>query len=137
MTVELEERPDAHHWIFQDHRITQLLLDLSSLRLQTWTLQASAEIRLAVQFEFLEPDGVSRAINPEEPEQVSPVLSIVGRGIDTMTITRAGELRIVFSDGSTIVAKSHSRFEAWEIQGAGALEGLQYLAVPGGGQSWR
>ena len=137
MTVELEERPDAHHWIFADHRVTQLVLDLSSLRLQTWTLQASAEIRLAVPFDLLEADGVIRTIDPEEPEQIAPVLSIVGRGIETMTISRAGELRLTFSDGSTIVAKSHPRFEAWEVQGAGVLEGLQYLAVPGGGQSWR
>lgn len=136
MSVELDERGDEHHWILKGHRVTQLLVDLSSFRFQTWSLQASAEIRVGVPFEFIEPDGVHRTIDPEEPQQLGPVLSILGRDIDALTISRAGTLAVQLSDGSRLVVDSHPRHEAWEIQGAGAMEGMQYLARPGGGQSW-
>lgn len=137
MSVELDERGDEHHWILKGHRVTQLLVDLSSFRFQTWSLQASAEIRVGAPFQFEEPDGVRRTIDPEEPQQLGPVLNILGRDIDALTISRAGTLAVQLSDGSRITIDSHPRHAAWEIQGAGAMEGMQYLAQPGGGQSWR
>lgn len=136
MSVELDERTDEHHWILKGHRVTQLLIDPRSFRFQTWSLQASAEIRVGAPFTFDEPDGVRRVIDPYESHQLSPVLSVLGRDIDSVTITRAGTLDVGLSDGSRIIVESHPRLTAWEIQGAGAMEGMQYVALPGGGQSW-
>ena len=136
MTADLTETPDEHRWSLRDHRVTQLLMDLRSFRFQTWSLEASAEIRLAVPFTYWEPDGLERQLDPEEPEQLAPLLSLLGRSIDTLTIARRGQLTIRFGDGSSIGIEPHPRVEAWEIQGGGALEGLGYLCNPGGGAPW-
>jgi hypothetical protein len=137
MTAELMETPDEHRWTLRDHRVTLLAVDLRSLRFQTWTLEASAEIRLGAPFIYVEPDGLERRLSLDEPEQLAPLLSLLGRSIDTLLITRRGQLAIRFGDGSSITIEPHARTEAWEIQGGGALEGLGYLCQPGGGTPWR
>ena len=136
MTATLEESPDRHRWVLEGHRVTQLLIDLSAFRFQTWTLQASAEVRVGVPFAYREADGSERRIDPEEPEQLAPLLTLLGRPIDALTIGRDGSLAVDFGDGSRIAVRPHARTEAWQIQGGGALEGLGYLCGPGGGPPW-
>lgn len=137
MTAELTDTPEEHRWSLRDHRVTQLAVDLRSVRFQTWTLEASAEIRLGAPFTYAEPDGLERRLNLDDPALLSPLLSLLGRSIDILTITRRGQLFIRFGDGSSIAIEPHPRLEAWEIQGGGALEGLVYLCQPGGGTPWR
>ena len=74
MTAEVSETPNEHRWTLRGHRITQLTVDPGSFRLLTWTLEASAEVRLAVPFTFREPDAIERIIDPDEPERLSPLL---------------------------------------------------------------
>jgi hypothetical protein len=136
MSAEVSETPNEHRWTLGGHRITQLSIDLTSFRFLTWTLDASAEVRLAVPFTFREPDGIERTIEPQEPEQLSPLLSILGRTVDSLVVTRRGELMLAFGDGSSLRATPHPRIDAWEVQGGGALEGLTYRCVPGGGIPW-
>ena len=136
MSVDVSETPNEHRWTLGGHRITQLSIDLSSFRLLTWTLAASAEVRLAVPFTFLEPDAIERTIDPDEPEQLSPLLSLLGRTVDTLVATRTGELMLAFGDGSSLRVQPHPRVEAWEVQGGGALEGMSYRCEPGGGIPW-
>jgi hypothetical protein len=136
MSATLDESPNRHRWVLDDHRVTQLLIDLASFRFQTWTMQASAEVRIGVPFTYREPDGVERRIDPEEPEQLAPLLTLLGRSIDTLVIDRTGELAVDFGEGSRISVRPHPRFQAWEIQGGGALEGLGYICGPGGGSPW-
>ena len=136
MSAEVAETPNEHRWKLKGHRITQLALDLESFRLLTWTLDASAEVRLAAPFTFSEPDAIERTIDPEEPEQLSPLLSLLGRTIDLLVATRHGELMLTFGDGSSLRALPHPRSEAWEVQGGGALEGMSYRCEPGGGAPW-
>jgi uncharacterized protein DUF6188 len=136
MTAEVSETPNEHRWTLRGHRITQLTVDLGSFRLLTWTLEASAEVRLAVPFTFREPDAIERIIDPDEPERLSPLLSLLGRTIDVLVATRRGELMLAFGDGSSLRVLPHPRFEAWEVQGGGALEGMSYLCAPGGGPPW-
>jgi hypothetical protein len=136
MSAEVSETPNEHRWTLAGHRITQLSLDLGSFRLLTWTLDASAEVRLAVPFTFREPDAIERTIDPEEPEQFSPLLSLLGRTIELLVVTRHGELTLAFGDGSSLRVLPHPRFAAWEVQGGGALEGMSYLGEPGGGAPW-
>ncbi len=136
MSADVSETPNEHRWTLSGHRITQLSIDLSSFRLLTWTLAASAEVRLAVPFTFREPDAIERAIDPEEPEQLSPLLSLLGRTLDSLVATRTGELMLAFGDGSSLRVGPHARVEAWEVQGGGALEGMSYRCEPGGGIPW-
>ena len=136
MSADVSETPNEHRWTLGGHRITHLSIDLSSFRLLTWTLAASAEVRIAVPFTFREPDAIERIIDPEEPEQLSPLLSLLGRTVDTLVATRTGELMVAFGDGSSLRVMPHARVEAWEVQGGGALEGMSYRCEPGGGVPW-
>ncbi len=136
MSAEVTLTPDEHRWVFAGHRVTQLAVDLTSFRFLTWTLEASAEIRLVVPFTFHEPDGVQRTLEPDEPEQLAPLLSLLGRSIELLVVTRHGEIHLSFGDGSSLEAGTHPREEAWEVQGGGALEGMAYRCPPGGGPPW-
>src|SRR5688500_15008080 len=133
MSAEVSLTSEEHRWTLSGHRVTQLAVDLSSFRLQTWTLEASAEIRLAVPFAFHEPDGVQRRLDPDEPEQLAPLLSLLGRSVERLVVSRRGELQVAFGDGSSLDVAPHPREEAWEVQGGGALEGMAYRCRPGGG----
>ena len=137
MTAEVVLSPDEHRWSLTGHRVTQLSVDLASVRFQTWTLQASAEVRLAAPFTLREPDGVERTIDPGEAEQVAPLLSLLGRAIDLVVVGRSGHLELVFGEGSVITAAPHPRVDAWELQGGGAFEGMAYRCGPGGGSPWK
>ena len=136
MSAEVSLSPDEHRWVLSGHRVTQLAVDLTSFRFQTWTLEASAEIRLVVPFSFHEPDGMLRRLDPDEPEQLAPLLSLLGRAIEVLVVTRRGELRLTFGDGSSLESNPHPRVDAWEVQGGGALEGMAYRCGPGGGAPW-
>ena len=137
MSAQIVLSPDEHRWSLSGHRVTQLTVDQASVRFQTWTLQASAEIRLAAPFTLREPDGVQRTIDPEEPEQAAPLLSLLGRSIELVVVSRSGHLEIGLGDGSVISAAPHPRIDAWELQGGGAFEGMAYRCDPGGGAPWK
>jgi len=137
MSATLDDSPEQHLWKFSEHRITQLCIDPSACRLQTWSLNASLEIRIGVPFQLALADGSSRDIDPEAHEQVAPLLTLMGRELLQLTVTRAGSLDVRFSDGTTLAVDSHPRYEAFEVIGAGALEGMQYHASRGGGSPWR
>ena len=126
MSATPDVSPDRHRWRFRAHRVTQLLVDLRSFRFQTWTLQASTEVRLAAPFTLRLADGTEYQIDPEEPERLAPVLTLLDRTLESLTATRAGELMLAFSDGSTLRCAAGPGRRAWEVQGGGALEGLAY-----------
>jgi Family of unknown function (DUF6188) len=136
MTATLDERPDRHVWTLHDHRVTQLAVELGAVRLATWTLHASLDVRLGAPFTLRQADGIERRIDPDEPEQLAPLLTLVGRWLETFTATDAAELELTFSDGTVLGSRPHPRDEAWQVQGGGGLEGLAYVARPGGGAPW-
>lgn len=136
MSASLDESPERHAWTFDAQPVTQLCADRASCRLESWSLQASFEIRLSVPFRLTLPDGSSREIDPEASEQLAPMLTLIGREVMYMTVTRVGSLEVGFSDGSIVSAGSHPRHEAFEVNGGGALEGMRYLARSGGGSPW-
>lgn len=136
MAAKLDDSYDRHEWTLRDHRITQLCVDPGACRMQSWTLQDSLEIRLGARFRLTLFDGTSREIDPELPEQLAPLLTMVGREIVHMVVTRSGSLSVRLSDGSLIEIDSSSRYEAFQVNGAGALEGITYIAQPGGGSPW-
>ena len=136
MTAALQVSDDAHAWAFTEQRITQLCVDPASCRLESWTLQASFIVRIGVPFQYSSADGTSRRIDPENPVEVAPLLALVGTSVDSLIVTRAGSLALTLSDGSSLAIDSHPTYEAFEVQGGGALEGMGYLASPGGGPPW-
>jgi hypothetical protein len=136
MKATLIESPEEHHWVLLDSRVTQLLIDANSFRFQAWSLDASAEVRVGVPFTLRLPSGAERSLDPEQTEGLAPALAILRRPLQSLTITRGGELTVDFGDGMSIVVRPHPRYEAWEVQGGGSLEGMDYLCHVGGGAPW-
>lgn len=140
MGATLIESPDEHHWVLLDHRVTQIVVDASSFRVQTWSLEGSAEIRCSAPFTLRQSSGAERAMNPAETETLAPILGLLRRRLESITITRDGELTVAFSGVSLVIggqrASANARHPAgWEVQGGGALEGMSYHgALPTGAE---
>lgn len=136
MNATLIESPDEHHWVLLDHRVTQLVIEPSSLRLQTWSLDASAEIRLAGPFTVRVGEGAERALDPATTESLAPALALLRRSVRSLTITREGELSLVLGEGMVVRATGSGRRGGWAVQGGGALEGMSYRSGPDAGAPW-
>ena len=131
MNAQLIESEDEHHWVLLDHRVTQLVIDRTSIRIQTWSLDGSADIRLAAPFVMRLASGATRHIDPTDTERLAPCLTLVGLGVRSVTVARGGSLTLAFTDGSNLTAASDPRRAAWDVQGGGVLEGMAYAAEPG------
>ena len=131
MNAQLIESEDEHHWVLLDHRVTQLVIDRSSIRIQTWSLEGSADIRLGAPFVVHLTSGVARPIDPTETERLAPCLALVGLGVRSVTVTRTGTLTLAFTDGSSLSASPDPRRSSWDVQGGGILEGMAYVGQPG------
>lgn len=137
MTAELDQTPERHRWTFTGQRVTQLCVDATSARLHSWSLQASLDVRLSAPFILQQADGKPRLVDPRAPEQLAPLLTLVGRALDRLTVEAAGRLALSLSDGTMLTTEAHPRLEAFDVRGGGALEGLEYRAAPGGGAPWQ
>jgi hypothetical protein len=133
--AQLIESEDEHHWVLLDHRVIQLVIDRGSIRIQTWSLDGSADIRLAAPFVAHLGTGATRHIDPADTERLAPCLTLVGLGVRSVTVARGGTLTLAFTDGSTLTAPPDPRHSAWDVQGGGVLEGMAYAAQPGA-QIW-
>jgi hypothetical protein len=133
MQSSLIQSTDEHHWVLLDHRITQLAVDASALRLQSWSLDGSTELRVAASFTLRGAGGAERTLDPVETLTLGPALALLRRRLASLTITRDGELTADFGDGVALVVAPDRRIDAWELQGGGALEGMAYRCPPGGG----
>jgi hypothetical protein len=135
MGATLIESPDEHHWVLLDHQVTQLVIDVGSFRIQTWSLEGSAEIRCSAPFTLRHGVGSARTIDPSETETLAPILALLRRRLESITITRDGELTVAFSGGSSLVVRGRGtagggrRGARWEVQGGGALEGMSYVGA--------
>jgi hypothetical protein len=132
MQATLIESADEHHWVLLDHRVTQLVFDPGSFRLQTWSLDGSAELRLGAPFRLrLATGGAERVLDPAATETLAPVLGLLRRAAESLTVTRAGALTLAFRDGAAVVAEAAGKGTAWEVTGGGVLEGMAYRGVAG------
>jgi len=136
MSAELESLADQHTWTFGDHRVTQFCVEMTSCRLQSWSLQESVEIRFASPFELTLADGSTRRIDPTAHEQLAPLLTLVGRALLQIVVSRPGELEIRLSDGSVIEMRTRATRATFEVNGAGALEGISYISSGASGPLW-
>ena len=136
MSAELENFEDQHAWTFGDHRVTQFCVEMTSCRLQSWSLQESIEVRLASPFELTLADGSTRRIDPTAHEQLAPLLTLVGRALLQLVVARSGDLEIRLSDGSVLEMRTRATRASFEVNGAGALEGLTYVSGVASGPLW-
>jgi hypothetical protein len=137
MSATLDERPGGHVLFLDEHRVTQLLVELRAVRLQTYTLHDALELRVGVPFTLRQADGEARRVDPAQPEQLAPLLTLVGRRVEALEVAEEGGAEVAFSDGTVLTVEPHPREEAWQLQGAGGLEGLVYRCPAGGGRPWR
>jgi len=132
MGATLIESPDEHHWVLLDHRVTQVVVDASAFRVQTWSLEGSAEIRCSAPFTLRLPSGAERTLDPAQTETLAPILGLLRRRLESITVTRDGELTAAFSGGVSLVignwrpAGGARGPGGWEVQGGGTLEGMSY-----------
>ena len=118
-----------------DHRVTQLVFDVRALRIQTWSLDSSVEIRVAAPFTLVSPRGGERRLDPAQTEGLAPVLGILRRPVQSLTIARSGELSVEFGDGGAIRVPPAGG-DAWEVLGAGTMEGMSYRSRTGDRAPW-
>lgn len=131
MQASLIQSSDEHHWVLLDHRVTQLVVETTTVRLQSWSLDGSLEIRLGAPFTLRVGEGSVRTLDPSDAPALAPLLSLLGRPLRAVTVARGGDLTLDFGAATTIVAPAHPRLDSWEVQGAGALEGVAYSCGPG------
>ncbi|HEY0776475.1 MAG TPA: DUF6188 family protein [Gemmatirosa sp.] len=136
MSATLDERPDGHVLLLDEHRVTQLLVELRAVRLLTYSLHDAIELRIGVPFTLAQADGDARPVDPAEPERLAPLLTLVGRRLEALEVSERGAVEMAFSDGTLLTVAPHPREEAWQLQGAGGLEGLVYRCPAGGGRPW-
>ena len=136
MTATLIESADEHHWVLLDHRVTHLAFDAGAFRFQTWSLDASVEVRCAGTLRLVPPSGAERRLDPADTETLAPLLGLMRRQVQSLTVSRGGELAVAFAGGTTLSVGPDRRLDAWEVQGGGALEGLRYRCEAGGAMRW-
>lgn len=136
MPATLLESPDEHHWMLLDHRVTQLVFDARAVRLQTWSLDSAVDVRVAGPFTFVSPRGGGRRLDPGQTEGLAPVLSLLRRPVQSLTITREGDLVVELSDGASLRVTPSARVEAWDVTGAGSMEGMVYRCRTDGRAPW-
>ena len=136
MSAALDELPHGHLLTLHDHQVTQLQVELRAVRLLTYSLGDAVELRVGVPFRLVQADGLERRVDPTEPEQLAPLLTLVGRRAEQLEAAESGTLAAAFSDGTVLRVEPHAREEAWQLQGAGGLEGLTYACPAGGGPPW-
>lgn len=132
MPASLIDSPDEHHWVLLDHRVTQLAFEAQAVRLESWSLDGSAEIRLTAPFALRQAGGAERQLDPGETTALAPLLALMRRRVASLTIARSGELTVDFDGGVSIAVPPSRRADAWEVQGGGALEGVSYRCLAGG-----
>lgn len=133
--VEFRGGEDVQEWRFTDWRITQITIDAASIRLLAWRLEGAAEIRISAPFRFRDRDRESR-VDPGNAPELALMLPVVDRAIEMIRVEGTGALQLRIGGRMILNVEPDRDFEAWEIGGAGMLEGLAYLCPPGGGLPW-
>ena len=76
-------------------------------------------------------DGLSAHVDPSQKTGLAPVLACFEKVVQTVTVSRQdGSLAVTFTDGTTLRAASHPRFEAWEVN----APAVKIVALAGGGE---
>lgn len=131
MHSSLIESDDEHHWVLLDHRLTELSITRRAVRVRTWSLDGSVELSLSAPFRVRLASGAVRTLDPSRPESATPLLPMVGKEVQSLTVSRSGDVVMEFADGVMIEAAPDARAVSWELLGGGVMEGVSYRCAPG------
>lgn len=130
MGAQLIESTDRHEWTFTGHRLTELRIDRESVRLVMLEGEAAFEVRLGAPFTLTGEDGRARTVDPADPTELVPLLTLLGRRVERLVISGEMELAVELADGVSIAAGPRPAYEAWEVRGDGTLGEVSYLCAP-------
>ena len=65
-----------------------------------------------------------------------PPCLLLRRPLQSLTISRSGELVVELGDGAAIRASASARGDSWEVVGAGRMEGMSYRGHADGRAPW-
>ena len=65
-------------------------------------------------FSYVEREGTTHRIVPDNPATVGPALTTLGRSVDFATV-EDGVLTLMFSDASQVRCEPNDLYEAWQV----------------------
>jgi hypothetical protein len=61
--------------------------------------------------------------------RLAPLLTLMGRELNEVRVSRNSDLTVIFTDGSTLSAAPESDYEAWNLE----VGRVMFICTPGGG----
>ena len=116
-------------------RVTQLRFD-AEFHVHMWTLEKDLLVVFGTPFTFRSTDGQIRQFNPEQSEELGPLLSILQKHAITFSSSSLGSCTLSFEDGTELHSEPHPLYEAWYSKGSGNLSSASLLCGVGGGSPW-
>lgn len=132
--VDVAVTRERHVWTLEEWPITRLSFEAGGLRLVMSKLAGSAEIRIGGHF-TLEASGGLQALDAADTRSLAPVLPLLGVPLERIEIGADGGLTLSVGD-RVIRVRPDPRFQAWDAQGSGVLDGFGYVCSPAGGVPW-
>jgi hypothetical protein len=109
--------------------VTRCIVDPWSLTICVGQEESACLLRISGRFTFLSTDTLE--LNPEAhaPEQLGPVLRLIGHAVTSAVATTTGTLKVVFDDSAEIHVPSDHDYEAWTVT---CESGWRAVCTPGG-----
>jgi hypothetical protein len=131
MATMLTERADTWHVDLQGREVLMFTVDYRVTLHLHGESDYDGSVLLAEPFELRSSDGTLTLLDPVSHAELGPVLACFKKVVDGVVVNRQdGSLLVTFTDGTSIGANSHERYEAWEVD----APGFKIIASPGGGE---
>ena len=91
---------------------------------------------LEAPFTLHRADGTKFEMNPGQPEDLYPLLSVLHRPVTSFRASSEGECQMHFHGGDVLTCLPVENYEAWNSHGSGNLASASLLCGPGGGSPW-
>ena len=128
---------NAHsiEWHCDGARVSRLILDEYQVAFHLASDCWALTLTLEQVFTWRDEAGQC-AIDPQFRSGLSRLLPALGATADSITIDEQGNLALRFQSPYLLHASPGMETEAWNLAGSGDLEGLLYVAAPGGLTRW-
>lgn len=133
MNSLMREFDDRRIWAIGGHEVTRLCVDYRVTIEIWWRDEASPDNYVTIQIGnsfVLHRGGAQIEVIPEQITTVAPVLQILHRPVESLTVYRDGRLVLRMCDGDEIVVEKDAHFESWETHGTGELADVNMLCSP-------
>src|SRR4051794_29068184 len=115
MASMLSETPDIWHIDLRDREVLMFTIDYRVTLHLHGESTYDGSVLLAEPFELHPSGGVPTRFDPVSHAELGPVLACFKKVVDSVVVSRRdGSLLVTFTDGTTIAADTHERYEAWE-----------------------